>query len=179
MNRPQMQQILLVLLLIAFIAVWMMNYGGSKPSAETLNSLQWAPLGASINSEIVPLEEDLPVSSRIKGVPPIYRDPFTLPDPLTKLLTQREKERETFEHGTPGPITPQRRRGMPDLTLQGIFWGLAQPQAIINRQILSVGDKVNGVEIVAVKKDAVTVSYEGRTFDMTLPKTNTGRTQIR
>ena len=96
---------------------------------------------------------------------PITRDPFVLPAVLTELLLQKElaKEEErrqkTLQPPPPSvPIQP------PDLKLQGILWGTARPQAIINRKIVSVGDTIENAKILSVSREGVMVSFNGQQY---------------
>jgi len=48
---------------------------------------------------------------------------------------------------------------MPDLEVQGLFWGGGYPQAIINNKVLRESDTIEGVKIISIKKDGVTVLF--------------------
>ena len=56
---------------------------------------------------------------------------------------------------------------VPLLKLQGIIWG-EKPQAIINRKILSVGDRIEEAEVTSVSPDGVTLSFNGQEVNLTL-----------
>lgn len=91
--------------------------------------------------------ENLPVS---EVVPPEVTKPISAKeiewgrDPFVKAPERKEKE------GTIG------------LTLEGIIWDETNPQAIINNEIVTIGDKINGLEVVEIKKDEVTLT-DGKT----------------
>ena len=56
------------------------------------------------------------------------------------------------------PPTPEELRPplqWPDLTVQGIFWDTKPARAIINDQILSVGDTIQGVEITQISRGEI------------------------
>jgi hypothetical protein len=55
------------------------------------------------------------------------------------------------------------------LKVQGIIWGVKTPQAIINDKVLTVGDLVEGAEILNIDKKGVTLSFNGAIFDLTVP----------
>ncbi|NOX98066.1 MAG: general secretion pathway protein GspB [Nitrospirae bacterium] len=51
------------------------------------------------------------------------------------------------------------------LSLEGILWKPEKPLAIINDQIVSKGDIVQGAEVIKIKEDGVTLRYgEEETF---------------
>ncbi|MBI4707884.1 MAG: hypothetical protein HY761_08175 [Candidatus Omnitrophica bacterium] len=51
---------------------------------------------------------------------------------------------------------------LPKLTLQGIIWGGEFPQAIINNNVVKVGDMVEGVKVLNIDKNGVTLVFEGK-----------------
>jgi hypothetical protein len=55
------------------------------------------------------------------------------------------------------------------LQLQGVVWGVKKPQAIINDKVVSVGDLIEGAEIVNIDKKGVTLDFNGRMVDLTAP----------
>ena len=52
----------------------------------------------------------------------------------------------------------------PNLNISGLVWNSNRPQAIINGQVVSIGDTVNDVKIMNIKKTGVEVSYQGVTM---------------
>lgn len=65
-----------------------------------------------------------------------------------------------------GSLRPQ-RESLPSLTVQGVIWGGSFPQAIVNNKVIKVGDVLEGVDIVAIDKEGVTVSYAGVEYKLT------------
>ena len=51
---------------------------------------------------------------------------------------------------------------LPKLTVTGIIWNSKRPQAIINNTVVDIGDEIEGVKIIGIKKTAIDVSYQGR-----------------
>lgn len=54
------------------------------------------------------------------------------------------------------------------LHLSGIFWDEANPTAIINDQIITVGGEINGKKIVEIRKDKVILEADGQTTELGL-----------
>ncbi len=65
----------------------------------------------------------------------------------------------------PEDIRPPQRvlEPLPDITIAGVVWNTDRPQAIVNGQIVGIGDMVSGVKILGIKKMGITVLFQGRT----------------
>ncbi len=57
----------------------------------------------------------------------------------------------------------------PQIQVQGLVWGGKLPQAIIENQIVMVGDDVAEVKVVAISQDGVEVTYLGKNFILEVP----------
>ncbi len=169
MTRGQIQQIVIAVLLVLFVLVWMTTrkvpvpkqaapaVSPSSQESHTPPSGAWAP------------EEPLapPVETELA------RDPFERPGLLTNTMQQREIARQAElaqREAQKGASTGAPAVALPALKLQGILWGTRRPQAIINRRILSIGDTIEEARIVSIRKDGVTMSFGGQTFELTLPE---------
>lgn len=51
---------------------------------------------------------------------------------------------------------------LPDLQIQGIVWGGAFPQAIINNKVVKIGDTIEEARIMEIKKEGITVYFGNR-----------------
>lgn len=60
---------------------------------------------------------------------------------------------------------------IPKLDLTGLIWNSDRPQAIINGQVVSVGDTVSEVKITAINKSGVDIEFKGKTLTIS-PETN-------
>ncbi len=56
------------------------------------------------------------------------------------------------------------------LSLEGMVWGDVHPQAIINGQIVGLGDFIKGAKVVLITKRGVVVMYEGVKAVLTVDK---------
>ncbi|MCX5713467.1 MAG: hypothetical protein NT033_01370 [Candidatus Omnitrophica bacterium] len=56
-----------------------------------------------------------------------------------------------------------------DIVLRGIIWGGKLNQAIIKNKIVKVGDIIDGVSILDITKNWVSVFYRGRKFELSSP----------
>lgn len=89
------------------------------------------------------------------------RDPFIeyLGVEQTEVVTGAQKELEAAMPEEP----------LPSLTIQGIVWGGNMPQAIINNKVVEIGDALDGVRIVDINQEGVTVFYGSRQYNLTSP----------
>lgn len=58
------------------------------------------------------------------------------------------------------------------LKVQGIIWGGRIPQAIINDKVLTVGDTIEGAEILKIDKKGITLSSAGALNNLTVSGEN-------
>ncbi len=72
----------------------------------------------------------------------LYRDPFGL---ASEANSQEKPKRKEF-------------------TLEGIIWNAAKPQALIDGNIVKVGDKVGEAQVVEIKKDGVKMRDSEKEF---------------
>lgn len=61
----------------------------------------------------------------------------------------------------PEPIIP------PELTVQGIIWQTDRPQAIINNNVVDIGDSILGTKIITINKNSIQFKYENEMFTIT------------
>ena len=88
-----------------------------------------------------------------------------LRDPFKNCLSEEKPEPVAVET----PVVEKPQLDLSKLTVQGIIWGVKIPQAIINGMILTIGDKIEGAEILSIEKKGITLSYGGGIFDLSSP----------
>ena len=49
----------------------------------------------------------------------------------------------------------------PEMRLQGIFYRVAKPSVLINSRTLFINEKVDGVKVIAIDRQSVTLEFEG------------------
>lgn len=85
-------------------------------------------------------------------------DPFKIPYSLKDRLRQLTLEKEDIDKKD--ALSMQ----LPALNIEGIMWGGAHPNAIINGQIVKIGDRVGDAIIKDISKNGVIISYQGLDF---------------
>jgi len=58
---------------------------------------------------------------------------------------------------------------LPSVTIQGIVWGSALPQAIINNKVVKVGDTVEQMQILEISKNGIIVLYGNQKHNLSAP----------
>ena len=172
MNRTPIWQIfLLVLLLGALAATWVLKQKSPFSSEAAVS-------GKPATGEIQGTESSLKAASVSRSIPlektPVVTRDFFQPPALLKETIQRKesvrKEMRSTRPGRPSSMEGTQKNSAPSLPLlklQGILWG-EKPQAIINRKVLSVGDRIEEAEVTSVTPDGVTLSFNGQEINLTL-----------
>jgi len=55
----------------------------------------------------------------------------------------------------------------PKLIITGLVWNTDRPQAIINGQVVDIGDTLQATKIVAINKTGVDISFKGKKITIT------------
>jgi hypothetical protein len=87
-------------------------------------------------------------------VPPLYPDPLTGSRPLADIILE-------------DPKTPEILVIPPIFNIQGVIWQTNRPQAIINDQVVDVGDDFMESRIVSIEKTLIQIEYQGTLFNLT------------
>ena len=61
-------------------------------------------------------------------------------------------------------VIPQK----PSITVTGLVWSDIVQQAVVNSQIVGVGDQINGAKVLQINRDGVRVSYQGIEYTFTI-----------
>jgi len=58
--------------------------------------------------------------------------------------------------------------GVAGLKLQGVFFSKWKPAALINGKAVYRGELIQGVKVVAIERDGVTLEFEGKKTELKL-----------
>lgn len=86
------------------------------------------------------------------------KDPF---QPYIIFLGERKAEEGQPVTGT--FLSP------PTLIVQGIIWGGKFPQAIINERVVKVGDTIEGIKVMQINEEGVTVVFGEQKYILSSP----------
>jgi hypothetical protein len=171
-TRTRIEQTIFILLLITFAWLWMITHQ-TGPGALPREMLKKQQVTLATPESLPPSSPPRASSAAVSPTPTqeltLSRDPFQPPRGLLEKLRQQELAKTQKKPEGPPPL-PGQESPLPALELQGILWGTPRPQAIINRQILSVGDSIDGVTLTSVTPEGITVSFQGQEFRMAMPQ---------
>lgn len=150
MEKQKLEKIILVVMIPIFLLGLSYRFikgriGAAKTTVSTKLDLSEQMQGAEIDIEIA--EPDGPLQVKYKG---------SGRDPLKDLVREYIGTRKTH---TTKPI--EYAKSLPKLNIQGVLWKSERPQAIINGEVLGLGDYVKGVRILEIKKEGIIVEHVG------------------
>ena len=64
----------------------------------------------------------------------------------------------------PQPSAPTKP---PTVVIKGLVWNSDRPQAIVNDQVVDIGDKIGEMEIVSINKTGIDFLYQGEKITVT------------
>ncbi len=102
----------------------------------------------------------------------IMKNPFLprLPkreEPKPPVITQPVTPEQRPEPAIPEQVKIEEKIVPPPFVISGIVWNTDRPQAIVNAQVVDVGDKVEDAQIVAIEKTGITIQFKGKSFNIT------------
>ena len=94
-----------------------------------------------------PFQSQLPQPKVVVKVEPVVQQP--IPQPVVAAAPV-------------APVTPQVKP--PSFTISGLVWNCPRPEAIVNQQIVSVGDTIDNWTVVAINESEIEVQSSGVSF---------------
>ncbi|MCP4649321.1 MAG: general secretion pathway protein GspB [PVC group bacterium] len=91
------------------------------------------------------------------------RDPFGVPAIIEKMLLKPDI---AIGAGQEEVIK------LPSIFVQGIIWSKRRPQAIVDNNVLKVGDYIKEFEIKEIKRKSIELFYKGKTFSVPVAGTS-------
>ena len=92
---------------------------------------------------------------------------YSFKNPFASLLPEKKPEEAPSKEAASKPIIEQPKVVVvtpPNLSVTGIVWNSNRPQAIINNQVVGVGDTIAEVTIVNITRNGVGFEYNGKRF---------------
>ncbi len=173
MTKTQTQQVTVLVLLVVFAVVWTMTRRASRPAVPAATTTAGSQIPASVTEPAGPLAPAQPeLAEALSPTRDLFAPPRQLLEAIGRKeeLAKQEEERLAREKLQEPPEAPRAPVVLPPLELQGILWGpRRQAQAIINRQILKVGQGIEGAQIVAITQEGVKVLYGDQEFLLKMP----------
>jgi hypothetical protein len=123
-------------------------------SADTMTKTNATPLQASVTTGQVAFA----ASGAITNLPA---------ENITASTNSPGSEIETSALASAGA---SRNANFPALKLQGIYYRLSKPSALINNKTLYLNDEIEGVRLVAIERHSVKIESGGRTKELWMVK---------
>ncbi len=60
----------------------------------------------------------------------------------------------------PKPV--EKKKELPKVKINGLVWNSSRPQAIVNGDVLDIGDTIQSFKIVAIEKSGIDILYYGK-----------------
>jgi len=104
------------------------------------------------------------------------KNPFQsqLPSPPAPAIVDQLKQNPTPNDNSgnnassaAAPVPPPEPQ-KPKVSIEGIVWSDTIHQAIINGQVVGVGDEINGIQIKQIQRSGITVTYKNKDFFYTI-----------
>lgn len=92
-------------------------------------------------------------------------EPATAPKPVVETADNSATNSSPTTNAVVAATPPA---GPEPLKLQGIFYRLSNPTALINGKTVAVGDQVSGARVLRIEREAVTLERDGKTEKLTL-----------
>ncbi len=92
-----------------------------------------------------------------------FRDPFQSFFPFD--VVQREEMEEPAWMNEQGePVPEEEVLHVEQFKVTGLVWGIEEARAIIDDQVLGVGDTIKGAEIVRIDREGILFDFHGRAY---------------
>lgn len=164
----------------------------AAPKAPDKSTTYISKNGIIVNTEIVTRDIPPPAPAKVEagvavpgttmqGNPPqVAQTDLAIPaPPITGAVPEMKAEPKTeptvaavpAPAPTPQPVVakPEPPKPVfPELKLQGIFYRLTNPSALISGKNVRVGDSVQGVKIIAIERASVTLDFKGERKTLSL-----------
>lgn len=78
-----------------------------------------------------------------------------------------KRYRDPFKSLMPGKVSKEKTgevASAPKLLLEGLLWNAVPPRAILSGEVVEAGDILQGVEVLRISKEGVTVRQSGVEF---------------
>jgi hypothetical protein len=161
MNEATRQKVMYGILIAAVIfGIWNFTHPskrkGPGPTPETTTG------SALVDSTAVQVAQVSALDLTARQNQAWGRDPFTANSNITARPAV-ERPRPTAKPTSPAAVVPGFR-------LSGIIYNKKQPMAVINGQMVGVGDEIDQARVKYIDRSKVTIIYNGSAIDLLVSK---------
>lgn len=153
MQKQKIERILVLVLLPVFALGLILRFIGrikQRPSASPVAVSRVEEKEEYIKKEAKVLEKLKPELEKVEYKAGDFLDPLKnrLSIYIASIAPKVKKKKK------PIAIKP------PQFNITGLIWNTDRPQAIIDGNVLSVGDEIKGAKLLSVNKDGINVEYK-------------------
>ena len=146
-QKKQEQIILIVLIPIFLLGLLYMRSRGTR----------WAKSGYETSMLNIGADEEIAKIAEPKDVIDVKFEGSDK-DPLKNL-----HKSYMYELAKKEPIEEVKENlSLPAITINGLVWNTAKPQAIVNDKIVGIGEKIGGAKLIKIDKSGITIEYQGK-----------------
>jgi hypothetical protein len=151
--------ILLVLIVVVLALAALFFWKGLQTKKELAAAKQQTPTAAAT----VPEE-----TKEVQPVAPVISETKTESATAPESVAETANPSVTNLPSTTNAVVAAAPPGPEPLKLQGIFFRLSNPTALINGKTVAVGELVSGARVLSIDRQVVTVERDGKTEKLTL-----------
>jgi hypothetical protein len=145
MNKEKKEQIILIVLIPVFLLGILYFRSQKSPQEQAQGFVEEADMSVKAGNEAMP--ETIPGSPYFVA----GEDPFINLLQIDIYRSALKKTEPVVDSQSP----------LPDFVIQGIVWNTEMPQAILNGQVIRIGDTIEGVKVLQIEKEGITILYRG------------------
>ena len=152
-----MKKYLMVLTILFFFVICRTSFAQDNqlatPSATTeKKELSKEEIFNNVNSVKDPFISQLPLEPKVKPAQTISQNPMDVKSPVSPLPSGKQM----------GNTAPPVEVHPPAIAISGLVWNTDRPQAIVNNQIVEIGDKINEWTIVTIDEEGIEIAYKDK-----------------
>ncbi len=89
-----------------------------------------------------------------------FKNPFVSPLPKKEIAAKDipATTRATVKEIQEPKITP------PNLVISGLVWNTPRPQAIVNEQVVTIGDSIGDIKVLSINSQSIEIEFQGKRF---------------
>ena len=151
-----MNKYLLILIILCFFFISNISFAEDNqlatPPAKTEKKEISKEILNNVNSIKDPFLSRLPVEKKVKSVQAISQNPMDVKSPGSALPAGNQMGNTVLAVEVRPPV----------ITISGLVWNTDRPQAIVNNQIVEIGDKINEWTIVTIDEEGIEIAYKDK-----------------
>ncbi|HYE30522.1 MAG TPA: hypothetical protein VEH27_03775 [Methylomirabilota bacterium] len=145
----------------------------SKPTTPAANAAAKSPEASAStpakpdNTVKAAAAVEQPKADNTKGLPGALNKAVVV---ATKVQANNNEGAAVAEKIQPTAVAASASATFPEVSLQGIYYRLSKPSARISGKTLYVGDQISGATVKSIKRQSVTLEFQGQSKEVQLAR---------